>query len=160
MGLLCITHLRFFTRKSIEELFRKSGYSVITIAPQALASASQERVNRMALCFYECQGHGRGHIYPGLLCCSSKGPERECTIASRLIFMIEKKTETDRYCIIRSYRSGDEIKINEMFNEVFGQKRDISHWHWKYRDNPNGPSVISLAESAEASSLRISEHTH
>ncbi len=63
--------------------------------------------------------------------------------------MIEKKTETDRYCIIRSYRSGDEIKINEMFNEVFGQKRDISHWHWKYRDNPNGPSVISLAESAE-----------
>ena len=34
-GLLCITHLRFFTRTSIEKLFRKSGYSVITIAPQA-----------------------------------------------------------------------------------------------------------------------------
>ena len=63
--------------------------------------------------------------------------------------MLEKKTETDRDCIIRSYRMGDEIKINEMFNEVFGQNRDISHWYWKYRDNPNGPSFISLAESAE-----------
>lgn len=33
-GLLCVTHVRFFTRRSIEEMFRKSGYSLLTLAPQ------------------------------------------------------------------------------------------------------------------------------
>ncbi|MBI5640423.1 MAG: methyltransferase domain-containing protein [Nitrospirae bacterium] len=32
-GLLCISHLRFFTRKSIEEMFLKCGYHVLTLAP-------------------------------------------------------------------------------------------------------------------------------
>lgn len=63
--------------------------------------------------------------------------------------MSEKNNCKENNFIIRSYRNGDEIRINEMFNEVFRQNRDISHWYWKYRDNPNGPSVISLAESAE-----------
>ncbi len=51
--------------------------------------------------------------------------------------------------IIRSYQEGDEIKINEMFNEVFNQNRDISHWYWKYRDNPYGSYFISLAITTE-----------
>lgn len=34
-----------------------------------------------------------------------------------------------------------------MFNEVFSQERDISHWYWKYRDNPYGSHIISLALS-------------
>ena len=63
--------------------------------------------------------------------------------------MTEKSNEIDNDFVIRAYQKGDEIKINEMFNEVFGQNRDIRHWHWKYRDNPSGPSVISLAESVE-----------
>lgn len=63
--------------------------------------------------------------------------------------MQEKETETRREFILRSYRSGDEGKINEMFNEVFRQNRDIRHWHWKYRDNPHGPSIISLAETPQ-----------
>lgn len=63
--------------------------------------------------------------------------------------MLEKKTASNINYIIRSYRRGDEIKITEMFNEVFQQNRDLSHWRWKYQDNPNGPSVISLAESSE-----------
>jgi len=46
---------------------------------------------------------------------------------------------------IRGYRSGDESGINDMFNEIFGQSRDISHWYWKYRDNPYGSYGISLA---------------
>lgn len=51
--------------------------------------------------------------------------------------------------LIRSYRPGDEVKINEMFNEVFQQERGLSHWCWKYRDNPYGSYVISLAESSD-----------
>jgi len=47
--------------------------------------------------------------------------------------------------IIRAYRPGDEEEILDMFNEVFGQNRDIAHWHWKYRDDPYGSYCISLA---------------
>lgn len=47
--------------------------------------------------------------------------------------------------IIRTYQQGDEIKINEMFNRVFSQNRDISHWYWKYRNDPQGAHFISLA---------------
>ena len=51
--------------------------------------------------------------------------------------------------LVRAYREGDEYAINEMFNEVFGQTRDLSHWYWRYRDNPWGSYVISLAETDE-----------
>lgn len=57
--------------------------------------------------------------------------------------------KNNRHFIIRSYRQGDEYAINAMFNEVFNQNRDISHWYWKYRDNPYGKYIISLAESEE-----------
>lgn len=51
--------------------------------------------------------------------------------------------------IIRSYQEGDEFKINEMFNEVFNQNRELSAWYWKYRDNPYGSRVMSLAFSED-----------
>lgn len=47
--------------------------------------------------------------------------------------------------IVRNYCPGDEFKINEMFNEVFQQNRGIASWYWKYRDNPYGSYIISLA---------------
>ena len=50
---------------------------------------------------------------------------------------------------VRSYCPGDEYEIIEMFNEVFNQSRDISHWYWKYRDNPYGSYRISLAVSED-----------
>lgn len=50
---------------------------------------------------------------------------------------------------VRGYREGDETKINEMFNEVFNQNRSLTHWYWKYRDNPYGSHRISLAVSPE-----------
>jgi len=49
--------------------------------------------------------------------------------------------------MVRNYRPGDEDKIIAMFNEVFGQNRDLAHWFWKYRDNPYGSYGISLAIS-------------
>jgi hypothetical protein len=51
--------------------------------------------------------------------------------------------------IIRGYHHGDEHKILEMFNEVFHQNRELSHWYWKYRDNPYGSYFISIAETPE-----------
>ncbi len=50
---------------------------------------------------------------------------------------------------IRNYHPGDEDKIIAMFNEVFGQKRDLAYWYWKYRDNPYGSYRISLAVSED-----------
>lgn len=35
--------------------------------------------------------------------------------------------------LIRAYRPGDEQAINHAFNEVFGQRRTLAEWEWKYR---------------------------
>ena len=34
MGLTCVGHLRFFTRRTIEEMLTIAGWSVVEIAPQ------------------------------------------------------------------------------------------------------------------------------
>jgi hypothetical protein len=34
---------------------------------------------------------------------------------------------------VRLYRPGDEIAINDAFNRVFGKRRRIEEWAWKYR---------------------------
>lgn len=63
--------------------------------------------------------------------------------------MKPESDEPKKEFLIRSYTANDEFKINAMFNEVFCQNRDISHWHWKYRDNPYGSHYISLAVTSE-----------
>jgi hypothetical protein len=68
---------------------------------------------------------------------------------SKIVFR-QDTAITGKDFIIRSYRDGDEIKINEMFNEVFYEKRDLRHWYWKYRDNPTGLPIISLAFSPDS----------
>lgn len=45
-------------------------------------------------------------------------------------------------CIIRSYRPGDEAGILELFQRVFGVKRTIEHWRWKFQENPAGRQII------------------
>ncbi len=34
---------------------------------------------------------------------------------------------------IRPYRSGDEIRINQQFNKIFGLDRGIEEWNWKFQ---------------------------
>jgi glycosyltransferase involved in cell wall biosynthesis/SAM-dependent methyltransferase len=46
-GLLCVTHLRFFTKKSIEDMFIKSGYSILTMSPQAFPRHLKEQLSEM-----------------------------------------------------------------------------------------------------------------
>ncbi len=65
VGLLCITHLRFFTRKSIEELFRKGGYSVITIAPQAWPVHLRNELTEWLSAFMNVKSMGEDIFTPG-----------------------------------------------------------------------------------------------
>jgi hypothetical protein len=50
--------------------------------------------------------------------------------------------------IIREYREGDEVQINQLFNEVFGSTRSLDEWRWKFKQNPTKGLVIAVAESA------------
>lgn len=52
--------------------------------------------------------------------------------------------------IVREYREGDEAEIGRLFNEVFETSRSLEEWHWKFRDNPAGVKMISVAEAAGA----------
>ncbi len=48
---------------------------------------------------------------------------------------------------IRSYRSGDEPAILELFRDSFGSDLSLERWAWKYHHNPRGGPRISLAFS-------------
>ena len=48
--------------------------------------------------------------------------------------------------IIRPYRSGDETAILNLFQRVFGVKRSLEHWRWKFLDNPAG-FYVRVAET-------------
>jgi hypothetical protein len=61
----------------------------------------------------------------------------------------EKAGVSEEMFVVRAYQEGDEYHINAMFNEVFSQSRDMSHWYWKYRDNPYGSFCISVAVGPE-----------
>lgn len=50
--------------------------------------------------------------------------------------------------IVRKYKEGDEAEINRLFNNIFGEKRSLDEWSWKFRKNPLGNILlIGLAES-------------
>ena len=38
--------------------------------------------------------------------------------------------------VIDTYKDGDEIGINNLFNSVFNQNRDLREWEWKFRKCP------------------------
>ncbi len=50
---------------------------------------------------------------------------------------------------IRSYRSGDEPAILELFRDSFGSDLSLERWAWKYHHNPRGGPRISLAFSPD-----------
>ncbi|MFX1318096.1 MAG: GNAT family N-acetyltransferase [Promethearchaeota archaeon] len=46
---------------------------------------------------------------------------------------------------IRSYESGDEKEILELFERVFERKMSLNFWNWRFRDNPWAKGIITLA---------------
>jgi len=53
---------------------------------------------------------------------------------------------------VRTYQSGDETKILELFKRVFGHERSLAHWRWKFLENPAGRQ-ISLAVAEDGGSI-------
>ncbi len=47
--------------------------------------------------------------------------------------------------VVRGYQSNDAAVILEQFNPVFNQQRSLSHWNWKYLNNPQGGPCVSTA---------------
>jgi 2-polyprenyl-3-methyl-5-hydroxy-6-metoxy-1,4-benzoquinol methylase len=76
-GLLCVTHLRFFTRSTILEIFRKSGYSVITMAPQAWPVHLREKLKQMLSAYLNVENLGQGIFIPGYYVVAQKNTYRE-----------------------------------------------------------------------------------
>lgn len=50
--------------------------------------------------------------------------------------------------IVREYREGDDVQINDLFNSVFAEKRTLKDWEWKFKLNP--VSDLNLVTVAEA----------
>jgi len=49
---------------------------------------------------------------------------------------------------MRVYRDGDEARINDGFNEVFGLRRPLEEWRWKFRELGGGSEImLALDES-------------
>lgn len=47
--------------------------------------------------------------------------------------------------VVRAYQPGDEKVIIEQFNQVFNENRSLTHWSWKFNNNPQGGPYISMA---------------
>ena len=45
--------------------------------------------------------------------------------------------------VVRLYRPGDEIAINDAFNRVFGKQRSIEEWAWKYRASESPCPIVA-----------------
>lgn len=48
--------------------------------------------------------------------------------------------------MIRSYTSGDETGINDLFESVFHKKRSIEQWQWKFQTLSSHSPIIIVAE--------------
>ncbi|MFH1177973.1 MAG: GNAT family N-acetyltransferase, partial [Acidobacteriota bacterium] len=50
----------------------------------------------------------------------------------------------------RAYEPGDESAINDGFNRVFGLRRPVSEWHWKFPAAPYGRYITITASESGA----------
>lgn len=57
---------------------------------------------------------------------------------------------------MREYQAGDERAIVDLFNDVFGLRRSIAHWRWKFEQNPYASPLITLEQ--EEQSGRLAAH--
>lgn len=46
--------------------------------------------------------------------------------------------------ICRDYKKGDEVRILDLFEKVFGRKMTLDFWQWRFVENPFGKGIIKL----------------
>ena len=56
--------------------------------------------------------------------------------------------ESGERIVVRSYQTGDEAAILDLFARSFHTPRSEAHWRWKFQENPSGRERISLAFEA------------
>ena len=54
---------------------------------------------------------------------------------------------------LRSYRSGDEARVVEMFERVFREPYDLALWRWKYLEGPSARPELSVVAEGEGGAL-------
>ncbi len=64
-GLLCISHIRFFTKATIEEMFTKAGYTLLTLEPQPFPEHLREPLLRMLSERINAESFSDEILYPG-----------------------------------------------------------------------------------------------
>jgi Acetyltransferase (GNAT) domain len=47
--------------------------------------------------------------------------------------------------VVRAYAAGDDVAVNDGFNEVFGLNRALEEWRWKYPESPEGRWIMLTA---------------
>jgi SAM-dependent methyltransferase len=130
VGLLCYTHVRFFTRATLQDWLERAWDGRIRIVPQT--TELPERFTALSA------------ILPA---------DRESLGTKGFWVILEPTAARDaapfEEYTIRGYEPGDETRILELFEQVFHHRRDLAHWAWKFRDSPYGGLRISLAVDAE-----------
>ncbi len=77
-------------------------------------------------------------------------PERVLNKARKLAWRWRAgRVPPDRRIAVRPYRPGDERLICRMFREVYGEKRSLDHWNWKFVENLIGGAPIVLGFDGE-----------
>ena len=50
---------------------------------------------------------------------------------------------------VRTYRPGDEQAIQAVFETVFGRKRSLAEWRWRFQSPPSGPGMLHVLENED-----------
>ena len=48
-----------------------------------------------------------------------------------------------------TYRPGDEQAIQAVFETVFGRKRSLAEWRWRFQEPPSGPGMLHVLENED-----------
>jgi Acetyltransferase (GNAT) domain len=50
---------------------------------------------------------------------------------------------------VRTYRPGDEYAIQAVYENVFGRRRSLEEWRWRFQGSPAGPGMLHVLENED-----------
>jgi GNAT acetyltransferase-like protein len=60
---------------------------------------------------------------------------------------------------LREYKENDENEIVSLYNSTFRRSRSLTHWNWKFKDNPYSKKIIASLACAETTNKIIGHNT-